>query len=159
MNAADLIQGTTCAIDYTSTLTPTSAQTITDTASFNFVVTSATGTEPTNGADAAISDAESLLEANNLNLLTSYVAPSSTLRAKLIADTPILCDYNNANFKTSTEGSLLTPAIRAIGQPRRGSHTAAQALRGSGSFLSERPASSLCLDGDLALRRGAGEAI
>ena len=60
-------------------------------------------------ADAAIANAESLLSTNSLNLLTSNVAPSSTLGKALLADEAVLNSYNNANFGTCTdEGSGLT---------------------------------------------------
>jgi hypothetical protein len=59
-------------------------------------------------ADAAISNAEMLLETNSLNLLTSDVAPGSTLGQQLLADEVTLNNYNNANFQTCSEGSGLT---------------------------------------------------
>jgi len=59
-------------------------------------------------ADAAIADAEALLQSHSLNLLTSNVAPGSALGQQLISDEVILNDYNNANFGTCTEGSGLT---------------------------------------------------
>ena len=62
-------------------------------------------------ADAAIADAGSLLSMNSLNLLTSFVAPSSTLGAKLIADANTLDGYNSSNFNTCSEASGLTVGI------------------------------------------------
>jgi hypothetical protein len=59
-------------------------------------------------ADAAISDAESLLMTNSLNLLTSVVAPGSMLGSKLVADAAVLDGYNSSNFNTCSEGSGLT---------------------------------------------------
>ncbi len=59
-------------------------------------------------ADAAISDAEGLLQTNNLNLLTSVVAASSTLGGALTTDADTLNSYNNADFGTCTEASGLT---------------------------------------------------
>lgn len=59
-------------------------------------------------ADAAISDAETLLQNNSLNLLTSFVNPSSTLGGELLADEVILDGYNSSNFNTCSEGSGLT---------------------------------------------------
>jgi hypothetical protein len=59
-------------------------------------------------ADAAIADAETLLQNNNLNLLTSKVAPSSALGQELLADEVTLDGYNSANFGTCSEGSGLT---------------------------------------------------
>ena len=59
-------------------------------------------------ADAAIMDAEALLQSNSLNLLTSNVAPSSTLGAQLLLDEVILDNYNSADFGTCSEGSGLT---------------------------------------------------
>jgi hypothetical protein len=59
-------------------------------------------------ADAAIMDAEALLQSNSLNLLTSNVAPSSTLGGQLLLDEVILDNYNSADFGTCSEGSGLT---------------------------------------------------
>jgi hypothetical protein len=59
-------------------------------------------------ADAAIADAEMLLQNNNLNLLTSNVKTSSALGQALINDEVIIDQYNNANFGTCNEGSGLT---------------------------------------------------
>jgi|SRR5579862_6061143 len=60
-------------------------------------------------ADAAITDAETALSSNSLNLLTSKVKPSSPLGQELIADEVVLDGYNNSNFGTCSEGSGLTP--------------------------------------------------
>lgn len=68
----------------------------------------AAGATPNLSANAAIADAESLLEANTINLLSSFEAPSSTVGGKLLADATILEGYNSANFNTCTEGSGLT---------------------------------------------------
>lgn len=59
-------------------------------------------------ADAAITDAEMLLQNHSLNLLTSNVSPSSALGQQLIADEGTLDSYNSSNFGTCTEGSGLT---------------------------------------------------
>jgi hypothetical protein len=59
-------------------------------------------------ADAAIADAETLLQNNSLNLLTSNVGAGTTLGQELLADEVTLDAYNNANFGTCTEGSGLT---------------------------------------------------
>jgi len=60
-------------------------------------------------ADAAIASSEALLIANSLNLLTSNVAPSSTLGQALTTQATILNNYNNANFNTCSEGVGLHP--------------------------------------------------
>jgi hypothetical protein len=60
-------------------------------------------------ADAAITDAETALSSNSLNLLTSDVKPSSPLGQELLADEVVLDGYNNSNFGTCSEGSGLTP--------------------------------------------------
>jgi len=59
-------------------------------------------------ADAAISNAESLLMTNSLNLLTSSVKPSSLLGSELLADSTVLDGFNSSNFNTCSEGSGLT---------------------------------------------------
>jgi len=59
-------------------------------------------------ADAAIVTAETLLKAHNLNLLTSFVDPSTTLGQALLAQSNILDAYNSADFNTCSEGSGLT---------------------------------------------------
>ena len=59
-------------------------------------------------ADAAITDAETALSSNSLNLLTSFVAPSSPLGQELLADETVLDGYNSSNFGTCSEGSGLT---------------------------------------------------
>ncbi len=59
-------------------------------------------------ADAAISNAETLLSSNSLNLLTSDVKPSSTLGQELLNDEGVLNNYNSANFNSCSEGSGLT---------------------------------------------------
>jgi hypothetical protein len=58
-------------------------------------------------ADAAILTANALLQTNNLNLLTSFVAGSSTLGQALIAQATILDGYNNGDFNTCTDASGL----------------------------------------------------
>ena len=68
----------------------------------------AAGAKDNTSADMAIADAESLLSMNSLNLLTSVVAPSSTLGTALLADEAILNSYNSSDFGTCTEGSGLT---------------------------------------------------
>ncbi|MFZ0677271.1 hypothetical protein [Candidatus Binatus sp.] len=59
-------------------------------------------------ADAAITDAETALSSNSLNLQTSNVKPSSPLGQELLADETVLNGYNNSNFGTCSEGSGLT---------------------------------------------------
>jgi hypothetical protein len=56
-------------------------------------------------ADAAIADAQSLLQNNSLNLLTSTVSPSSSLGGQLTSDASTLDGYNTADFNTCSEGS------------------------------------------------------
>lgn len=68
----------------------------------------AAGAADSSAADAAITTAEALIAANNLNLLTSVVAPSSSLGQALIAQAAILDGYNNANFHTCSEAQGLT---------------------------------------------------
>ncbi len=68
----------------------------------------AAGAQDNPAADAAIANAESLLSMNSLNLLTSNVAPSSTLGKALLADEAVLDSYNSADFGTCSEGSGLT---------------------------------------------------
>jgi hypothetical protein len=58
-------------------------------------------------ADAAISTANTLLQANNLNLVTSFVAPSTTLGQALLTQAAILNGYNNGDFHTCSDGSGL----------------------------------------------------
>ena len=58
-------------------------------------------------ADAAIATAESLLQANNLNLVTSSVDPSTSLGQALLAPATVLDTYNNANFHTCSEAAGL----------------------------------------------------
>lgn len=58
-------------------------------------------------ADGAISTAETLLKANHLNLLTSSVAPSTTLGQALLVQANILDGYNSADFNSCSEGSGL----------------------------------------------------
>jgi len=58
-------------------------------------------------ADGAITTAETLLQANSLNLLTSVVDPSTTLGQALLAPASILDGYNSADFNTCSEGSGL----------------------------------------------------
>jgi hypothetical protein len=58
-------------------------------------------------ADSAIMTAQSLLQTNNLNLLTSNVSPSSQLGQSLVTPSAVLDKYNNADFNTCREGSGL----------------------------------------------------
>ena len=58
-------------------------------------------------ADGAITTAETLLQANSLNLLTSVVDPSTTLGQALLAPASILDRYNSGDFNTCSEGSGL----------------------------------------------------
>jgi len=58
-------------------------------------------------ANGAITSAESLLENNSLNLLTSDVHSGSTLGAELLVPEGVLNDYNSANFNSCSEGSGL----------------------------------------------------
>lgn len=59
-------------------------------------------------ADGAIKTAETLLQANELNLLTSVVPPSTVLGQQLLAPATVLDGYNSADFNTCSEGSGLT---------------------------------------------------
>ena len=68
----------------------------------------AAGAKHNAAADAAIATAEALLQANSLNLLTSDVAPSTTLGQALLAPASILDRYNSADFNTCSESSGLT---------------------------------------------------
>jgi hypothetical protein len=69
----------------------------------------AAGAQDNPTADAAIADSENLLSTNSLNLLTSDVAPSSTLGQELLADENTLDGYNSGDFGACTdEGSGLT---------------------------------------------------
>ena len=68
----------------------------------------AAGAKHNANADAAIANAEGLLKSNSLNLLTSFVAPSSALGQELLADEAVLDKYNSADFNTCSEGSGLT---------------------------------------------------
>ena len=67
----------------------------------------AAGARHNSTADAAIADAETLLQSNSLNLLTSVVDASSSLGQELLADESILDRYNSADFNTCSEGSGL----------------------------------------------------
>ena len=58
-------------------------------------------------ADGAISTAETLLQTNNLNLLTSKVDASTTLGQALLVQESILDAYNSADFNSCSEGSGL----------------------------------------------------
>jgi hypothetical protein len=58
-------------------------------------------------ADGAINTAVTLLQANKLNLLTSSVAPSTTLGQALLVPASILDRYNGADFNRCPEGSGL----------------------------------------------------
>ncbi len=71
------------------------------------LVNLAAGAQHNASADAAIADANTLLLNNSLNLLTSFVSPSSALGQSLLADETILDSYNSADFGTCTEGSGL----------------------------------------------------
>jgi hypothetical protein len=68
----------------------------------------AAGAQHNAQADAAIQTAETLLQANNLNLLTSKVAPSTTLGQALLVPATTLDGYNNGNFHSCSDGSGLT---------------------------------------------------
>ena len=68
----------------------------------------AAGAKDNATADVAITTAESLLKANNLNLLTSSVDPSSTLGQALLMQEGILDGYNSSDFNTCSEGAGLT---------------------------------------------------
>ena len=67
----------------------------------------AAGAKDSAAADVAITTAEALLKANNLNLLTSSVDPSTTLGQALLTQEAILDAYNGADFNTCSEGSGL----------------------------------------------------
>lgn len=67
----------------------------------------AAGAKHNSTADGAINTAETLLQANNLNLLTSVVAPSTTLGQALLAPATVLDGYNSGNFNKCSEGSGL----------------------------------------------------
>jgi hypothetical protein len=58
-------------------------------------------------ADGAITTAETLLQTNNLNLLTSVVAPSTALGQALLAPATVLDGYNSSDFNTCSEGTGL----------------------------------------------------
>ena len=58
-------------------------------------------------ADGAITTAETLLQANHLNLLTSTVDPSTTLGQALLLPAGVLDGYNSADFNSCSEGSGL----------------------------------------------------
>jgi hypothetical protein len=68
----------------------------------------AAGGKDNAAADVAIATAEALLKANNLNLLTSSVDPSTTLGQALLAQEAVLDAYNGADFNTCSEGSGLS---------------------------------------------------
>jgi hypothetical protein len=59
-------------------------------------------------ADGAIQTAETLLQTNNLNLMTSVVPPPTTLGQALLAPAGVLNGYNNGDFNKCSEGSGLT---------------------------------------------------
>jgi len=67
----------------------------------------AAGAKHNTGADGAIKTAETLLQANKLNLLTSVVDPSTALGQSLLAPASVLDGYNGADFNTCSEGSGL----------------------------------------------------
>jgi hypothetical protein len=58
-------------------------------------------------AEAAISTSETLLSANSLNLLNSFVAPSSALGQALLTQAAILDGYNGGDFHTCSDGKGL----------------------------------------------------
>jgi hypothetical protein len=58
-------------------------------------------------ADGTIKTAETLLQANNLSLLTSVVDPSTALGQALLRPASVLDGYNSADFNTCSEGSGL----------------------------------------------------
>jgi hypothetical protein len=58
-------------------------------------------------ADGAITTAETLLQTNNLNLLTSFVDPSTSLGQALLVPAGVLDGYNSADFNSCSEGSGL----------------------------------------------------
>jgi hypothetical protein len=68
----------------------------------------AAGAKNNINANAAITTAEALLQANSLNLLTSDVHPNTTLGQALLTPAGVLDSYNNANFHSCSEGSGLT---------------------------------------------------
>jgi hypothetical protein len=68
----------------------------------------AAGGKHNTAADGAITTAESLLQTNDLNLLTSDVSPSTSLGNALVTQASILDGYNNADFHKCSEGSGLT---------------------------------------------------
>ena len=67
----------------------------------------AAGAKHNPSADAAITTADSLLKSNSLNLLSSFVASSTTLGQALVGQANILDMYNNADFHTCSEASGL----------------------------------------------------
>jgi hypothetical protein len=71
------------------------------------LVNLAAGAKHNATADGAIATAETLLEDNKLNLLTSSVGPSTTLGQELLAPANTLDGYNNGDFHTCSDGSGL----------------------------------------------------
>jgi hypothetical protein len=67
----------------------------------------AAGGKDNTAADAAITTAEALFQADSLNLLTSNVNPSSTLGQALLAQSAVLDAYNSADFHSCSEASGL----------------------------------------------------
>jgi len=60
----------------------------------------AAGAKHDPAADGAIATAEALLASNSLNLLTSFVDPSTSLGAALVAQSNILDGYNNGDVNS-----------------------------------------------------------
>jgi hypothetical protein len=58
-------------------------------------------------ADGAINTAQTLLQTNHLNLLTSTVDPSTALGQALLGPASILDGYNSGNFNQCSEGTGL----------------------------------------------------
>lgn len=67
----------------------------------------AAGARHNTKADGAITTAETLLQANSLNLLTSDVDPSTSLGQSLLAPATVLNGYNSGDFNKCSENSGL----------------------------------------------------
>jgi len=67
----------------------------------------AAGAKHNTTADGAITTAETLLQANSLNLLTSDVDPSTSLGQALLGPANVLDGYNSGDFNKCSEGSGL----------------------------------------------------
>lgn len=67
----------------------------------------AAGAKHNASADAAIATANALLQANSLDLRSSFVAASSTLGQAMLVQANILDGYNSADFNTCSENSGL----------------------------------------------------